>query len=105
VKILLDEGVPIQILPAFRDHDITTVQREGWGSMKNGELIARADGSFDVFVTCDKNLKYQQNLKNRTIAILELSTNKRRIIEENLSRISMVISECKTGSFISVDFS
>jgi hypothetical protein len=103
VRILLDEGVPIQIRRAISHHDVTTVQQRGWGSMKNGELLARAERSFDLFITCDQNLKYQQNLRDRTLAILELSSNKRRMIEQNFERITKAVSRSEKGSFISLD--
>jgi hypothetical protein len=102
VKILLDEGVPIQIRAAISNHDMRTVQQQGWGSMKNGELLAQAEGTFDLFITCDQNLKYQQNLRDRTLSILELSSNKRKIIEQNFERITEAISRGEKGSFISL---
>jgi hypothetical protein len=53
----------------------------GWKSIKNGELLALAEAQFDLFITADQGLAYQQNLRDRRIAILELSTNKLRAIE------------------------
>ena len=53
----------------------------GWKSIKNGELLALAEGKFDLFITADQGLAYEQNLRGRQIAILELSTNKLRAIE------------------------
>jgi hypothetical protein len=103
VKIFLDEGVPIQIRAALSHHEVITVQQQGWGSMKNGELLARAEGSFDLFITCDQNLKYQQNLRDRTLSILELSSNKRKRIEQNFERITEAISRNEKGSFISLE--
>jgi hypothetical protein len=103
VRILLDEGVPIQIRGAISNHDVTNKTAQRWSSMKNGELLARTEGSFDLFITCDQNLKYQQNLRDRTLAILELSSNKRRMIEQNFERISEAVSRSEKGSFISLD--
>jgi uncharacterized protein (DUF433 family) len=53
----------------------STVQDLGWGGIKNGDLLQRAEGEFDLFITSDQNIRYQQNLIGRRIAILELSTN------------------------------
>ena len=53
----------------------------GWKSIKNGELLALAEGKFDLFITADQGLAYEQNLRDGRIAILELSTNKLRAIE------------------------
>jgi hypothetical protein len=67
LRILIDEGVPVQIRRALTGHSATTVQEAGWGSFMNGDLLAIADGSYDVFITADKNLKYQQNLTGRKL--------------------------------------
>lgn len=56
-------------------HSCSSVQAKGWGGIKNGELLQRAEGEFDLFITSDQNIRYQQNLSGRRIAILELSTN------------------------------
>jgi hypothetical protein len=75
VKILLDESVP-RILKLHLSHlDISTVQEMGWAGLRNGELLDRAEDLFDVFVTADKNLRYQQNLSGRKLAILVLPSN------------------------------
>jgi len=68
----------VQAAPA---HVCTTAQRRGWGGIKNGDLLRLAEGKFDLFITSDQNIRYQQNLAGRSIAILELSTNKIRRIE------------------------
>jgi len=57
------------------DHSCTTVQAQGWAGIRNGELLERAEAGFDLFITPDQNIRYQQNLSGRAIAILELSTN------------------------------
>jgi hypothetical protein len=56
-------------------HSCSTVQDKGWGGIKNGDLLQRAEGEFDLFITSDQNIRYQQNLAGRRLAILELSTN------------------------------
>jgi hypothetical protein len=100
VNILLDENVPVQILSALGEHQVKTVQDAGWQSLTNGDLLRVAENTFDIFITGDKNLKYQQNLRNRGIAIVELSTNKRRAIESNLDLIRDTINRVKRGDFI-----
>ncbi len=102
MKILIDEDVPVQIRRGLTGHSATTVQEAGWGSFTNGELLAKAEGSFDVFITADKNLKYQQNLTGRTISILELSTNRRKIIEKNFRPILETVNQLEAGAFISL---
>ncbi len=61
-------------------HECSTAQKCGWGGVKNGELLEHAEDQFDVFITADQNIRYEQNLTGRKIAILQLSTNKLRPI-------------------------
>jgi len=75
MKILLDECVPWPMHKLLSGHSCSTVQGRGWGGIKNGDLLQRAEVEFDLFITSDQNIRYQQNLAGRRIAILELSTN------------------------------
>jgi len=72
MKVLIDECVPkvLKVELAASGFDCTTVQEAGWSGKENGELLALADASFDVVVTIDRNLRYQQNLTGRRIALL-----------------------------------
>ena len=75
MRVLFDQGTPVplrQLLPA---DEVATVYERGWSALKNGELLdaAEADG-FNVLVTTDRNLKYQQNLSSRRLAIVALSS-------------------------------
>jgi hypothetical protein len=78
VRVLLDEQLPRQLAPYLIGHDARTVQEQGWAGLKNGELLkqARAAG-FEIFLTGDQNLEYQQNLKNSGlfVVILVASSN------------------------------
>ncbi len=105
MRILLDEGVPVQIRKALGAHSVTTVQQAGWSSFTNGDLLSFAEGAFDLFITADQNLKYQQNLSGRKIAILELSSNRRRIIEKNFDLIVETINSMGEGDFVSLALS
>ena len=94
MRILLDECVPWPMHKLLSGHSCSTVQGKGWGGIKNGDLLQRAEGEFDLFVTSDQNIRYQQNLLGRRIAILELSTNDisriqaaSTVIEEALEKI------------------
>ena len=84
MKILLDECVPRPTAKFLAEHAVSTVQVMGWGAFKNGALLNLADGSFDLFLTSDQNLRYQQNFIGRRIAILELSTNNWLVIKANV---------------------
>jgi len=63
VKVLVDECVPFKLVRLLTGHAFTTAQQRGWGSFKNGKLLALAEPEFDLFLTCDRNLEYQQNLR------------------------------------------
>ena len=75
MKVLLDECTPHVLKRLLTGIDITTVQELGWSGISNGALLKRAEGQFDVLITSDQNLQYQQNLTHRTIGILQLPTN------------------------------
>ncbi len=65
MKILLDECVPWPMHKLLVGHVCTTAQKQGWGGIKNGDPLNRAEGEFDLFVTSDQNIRYQQNLSGR----------------------------------------
>jgi predicted nuclease of predicted toxin-antitoxin system len=80
MKILLDECVPWPMRKFLAGHECSTAQQRGWGGVKNADLLRLAEGEFDLFISSDQNIRYQQNLAGRKIAILELSTNDLRRI-------------------------
>jgi len=63
VRILFDQGVPVPLRKQLTGHEVTTCKEKGWDQITNGDLITQAETLFDVFVSTDQNLKYQQNLK------------------------------------------
>ena len=70
MRILLDESVPARFGSLLKGHASVTVQRRGWASIKNGKLLALAADEFDVLLTADKGMEYQQNLATLPVAIL-----------------------------------
>ncbi len=102
MRILIDECVPKIVKKRLSHFDIETVQEIGWSGVKNGELIKLAEADFDVFVTSDKNLQYQQNLKNRKMAFLILPSNQVPIIEKLLPEIEEVLTNIKSDDFIEI---
>jgi len=75
MKVLLDECVPWPIHRFLNGRECQPAQRCGWGGLKNGDLLNRAEGTFDLFITSDQSIRYQQNMAGRSIPIIELSTN------------------------------
>ena len=72
MRLLLDESVPSKLKLALPAHSVRTVVEMGWSGVKNGQLLALAGADFDVFITVDKNLPFQQNLKALPVAIVVL---------------------------------
>jgi hypothetical protein len=70
VRVLLDECLPRQLKRDLPGHEARTVPECGWAGIENGELLSRASGQFDVFLTVDRNLEYQQNLELYEIAVV-----------------------------------
>jgi len=99
MNILLDECVPWPMHKLLTGHSCTTAQQRGWGGIKNGDLLRRAEPEFDLFITSDQNIRYQQNLAGRRIPILEISTNDIRRISAAESLIQSAIAAMKPGEF------
>jgi hypothetical protein len=99
MKILLDECVPWPIFKVLTAHDCVPVQRRGWSGIKNGELLRLAEVEFDLFITADQSLRYQQNLTGSRLAILQLSTNKLEPILAARSQIEEAVGAMHRGEF------
>ena len=82
---------------------MTTVAEQGWGGVKNGRLMALIDGSYDVFVTADKNLRYQQNLAGRKISIIEVPFNDSAKLLPLAPEILLAIEQSSPGAYIEIE--
>ncbi|MEY2467187.1 MAG: hypothetical protein QOD03_1708 [Verrucomicrobiota bacterium] len=99
MKILLDECVPWPMHKILTGHLCETAQQHGWAGLKNGNLLSKAETEFDLFITSDQNIRYQQNLSDRRIPILELSTNDLRRILAAASLILSTVATIRPGEF------
>jgi predicted nuclease of predicted toxin-antitoxin system len=79
MRILLDEDLPRRLGKLLIGHEVATVQRSGWAGIKNGRLLALAATRFEVFLTMDSNLEYQQNLATLPVAVRVLDAVSNRI--------------------------
>ena len=102
MKILLDECVPSQLQELLAGHECATVQSRGWNGIKNGELLRLAAAQFDLFLTSDQGIRYQQNLEEVHLAILQLSTNDIRRIGAAAGSIRSAIAEIRDKEFRSL---
>ena len=103
MKILFDQGTPVPLRKLLPKHLVVTAYELGWQTLENGDLIsaAEADG-FDVIVTTDQNLKYQQNLKGRHLSILVLTSTSWPRIRENASSIQEALDNLEPSLFLEV---
>lgn len=102
MKILLDACVPRPLRKFLPDHIVQTAQEMGWGKLKNGALLQAAESEFDAFLTSDQNLKYQQNVAGRKLAILVLPTNDWPTLQRIDKEIAAKVSVLKPGDFVEV---
>jgi hypothetical protein len=98
--ILFDQGTPLGIRDSLHGHIVKTAHQQGWSTLLNGDLLRAAEGAeFDVLVTTDKNLVYQQNLSDRKIAIVVLGRNRWSLIRSTLPQIASAVDAAKPGSY------
>jgi ABC-type taurine transport system substrate-binding protein len=99
VKILFDQGTPAPLRRELPKHAVATAFEKGWSALSNGDLLAKAESEFDLLVTTDQNLKYQQDLTGRRIAVPVLPTTSWAKIRSHTSEISVVIDRMKPGDY------
>jgi len=104
MKVLLDENLPHQLRTNLPGHDASTVRYLGWHGLKNGELMRAAESAgFEVFITSDQNLSYQQNLRDRSIGVVTLTAQKWSVLSMNLEKILAAVDRTNSGSFETVE--
>jgi predicted nuclease of predicted toxin-antitoxin system len=103
VTILFDEGVPRQLRRLLARDNITLVDERGWKGVKNGQLLELAEQNhFGVVITADQNLKYQQNLKGRKIAIIVLTYNRRKDMPLLVPAIINALVTITPGDYVEI---
>ena len=103
--VLFDNSTPRTLARYLLDHHtITEARARGWGQLENGDLLNEAEAAgFEVFVTADKNLGYQQNLTSRKIAIVVLGKGRWSVIKPHIARVVAAVDAATPGSFAEVD--
>ena len=81
MRVLLDECIDWRLSRDLIGHEVKTAHQMGWATIENGQLLALAERSFDVFVTVDRNLSFQQNLTSYSIAVIVLRAKSNRLAE------------------------
>jgi predicted nuclease of predicted toxin-antitoxin system len=103
VRVLFDQGVPVPLRELLRQHEVSTAYERGWATLKNSELLDAAEREgFEVLVTTDKSLRYQQNLSARRIAIVVLTSTSWPRIQHEITAVVRAVNGASPGSYAEV---
>lgn len=103
MRVLFDQGTPVPLRQLLVGHEVSTAYECGWSTLKNGELLAVAEAhGFEVLVTTDKNLKYQQNLASRSIAVVVLGTTSWPRIRAAAGTVVTAVHSASPGMYTEV---
>lgn len=105
MKILFDQGTPVPLRRHLSGHDVTTAYEAGWSNLANGDLLRVAEqADFQVLITTDQNLRYQQNLDDRRIAIAVLRTTSWPRIRQQLGMVCETVDALTFGDYVEILF-
>jgi len=104
MRILFDNGTPRGIASVLTGHVVEEARAHGWDTLGNGELLDAAEAAgFELFLTTDRNIRHQQNLTGRKIAIVVLGKGRWRLIRTRLEEIAATVNAATPGSFAEVE--
>ena len=104
MRVLFDNGTPNPISRSLAGHHVAFARQIGWHELKNGELLRQAEeAGYEVLLTSDKNMRHQQNLSQRTIAIVVLGNQQWPDVRLHLDRIAAAINSATPGSYTEVE--
>ncbi len=104
MRVLFDQATPVPLRAHLAQYFVSTAAQQGWDKLKNGELLAVAEGAgFDVLLTTDKNMRYQQNLADREIAVVVLGRQQWPQLRLHVQRIVEAVNAADPGSYLEVD--
>lgn len=102
--VLFDNGTPAPLRYALKGHVVVEAIERGWDRLVNGELIAAAEAAgFDVLLTTDKNMRYQQNLTGRKIAFVVIGNQQRPTLRRYVERVAAAVDAATPGSLAEVE--
>ena len=102
MRILFDQGTPAPLRDHLPGHSVETAYEKGWSALRNGELLAKAEAEFDLLITTDRNLRHQQNLADRRIAIVVLPTTSWPRLQRIAREIAAAVDALKPGQYLEV---
>src|SRR6266851_7488580 len=104
MRIIFDQGTPVPIRYYLEHHTVRTAAQQGWDKLANGDLlIAAEEAGFDLLLTTDKNMRYQQNLVGRKIAIVVLGRQQWPQLRPHIQRVIDAVNAAVPGSFVEID--
>ena len=104
MRVLFDQATPVPIRSHLQGHEVRTAAQEGWDTLKNGELLTVAEAAgFDILLTTDKNMRYQQNLAGRKIAVVILGQQQWPRLRPHMQLIVDAVNKALHGSFAEVE--
>ena len=103
MRILLDQGKPVPLRSHLSSHEVATAFELHWSTLTNGDLLLQAEAAgFDLLVTTDQNLRYQQNLAARRIAVVVLSSTSWPRIQKGIANVVDAITRARPGVHLEV---
>jgi hypothetical protein len=100
MRILFDQGTPVPLRVSLQGHSVATAYEMNWSTLENGDLLAEAErNGFELFITTDQNLRYQQRLQNRQLAIIVLPTTRWPQIALHVAEVLAAISNIRAGEY------
>jgi len=103
VRILFDQGTPVPLRNHLASHEVATAFELHWSTLTNGDLLQQAEAAgFDLLVTTDQNLRYQQNLAARRIAVVVLSSTSWPRIQQGIANVVDTITRARPGVYLEV---
>lgn len=103
MKILFDQGTPVPLRRHLAEHDVATAYEQGWHDLSNGDLLKAAEETgYQLFITTDQNLVYQQNLRERRIAIVVLLSTSWPRISLHVESIISIVNTISSGGYAEV---
>lgn len=104
MRVLFDQSAPYGLARYLEGHLIVTAEECGWDRLSNGELLATAEkDGFDLFLTADKNIRYQQNLSDRKIALIVLGNSPWQLVRLHIAEIAAAVNAATPGSFVEIE--
>ena len=105
MRVLLDQNAPVGLRGQLPDRDVFSARQLGLDTLENGAPIAAAEaGGFDVMITADSNIQYQQNLAGRRIALIVPNTNHRDLIRRRIDSVRDAVASATEGAYIALAF-